>query len=86
MSKFIFGLKVPIIIYALWRFAVSVLYLITNNLSMSSSFLSIAMIISMSLLILATVFESRILIEIWLIGFILHFGAIIFGVSNKISL
>lgn len=84
MTKLLIGIKIIIVIYSIWRFTLSLFHIIANNLAFSSkTFLSIAILLSCSLLFCATLLEARFLIEIWLICFILKFGAIIFGVSSK---
>ena len=84
MTKLLIVIKIIIVIYSIWRFTLSLFHIIANNLAFSSkTFLSIAILLSCSLLFCATVLEARFLIEIWLICFILKFGAIIFGVSSK---
>lgn len=84
MSKLLIGLKICIVTYALWRFSLGLYHIIANNLVFSSkTFLSIAILLSCCLLLCAVLFESRVLIEIWMICFILKFGAIIFGVSQN---
>ena len=76
-------LKVLIIVYALWRFVMSTHHIIINNMAMSSKTMLSYTIFAMNLLLLTgTLTESKFFLEIWMICFILKFGAIIFSVFD----
>lgn len=76
-------LKLLIISYAIWRFVLSSIHIIQNNMEMSSKTMLSYSIFAMNLLLLTgTLTESKFFLEIWMICFILKFGAIVFSVFD----
>ena len=76
-------LKVLIVTYALWRFIFSLHHIKINNMAMTSKTMLSYSIFAMNLLLLTgTLTESKFFLEIWMICFILKFGAIIFSVFD----
>ncbi|KAG5681064.1 hypothetical protein PVAND_010530 [Polypedilum vanderplanki] len=76
-------IKLFIIAYAMWRIILSTIHIIKNDMVLSNkTTLSYAILVMSLLLLTATLIESKLLLEIWMICFILKFGAIIFSVFN----
>jgi hypothetical protein len=76
-------IKSLIIAFSLWRIVFTLLHILNNNMEFSSkTTLSYSILIMSILLLIGVLTESKLLLEIWMICFLLIFGGIVFSVFD----